>query len=209
VTVPPLDESDPVVRTLVEQLSSHPAVAAWLATGGLVRNFTVVVTNIAEGATPAVHLRVFRPQATLSVIKRGDGLYIDPASYHRYDSVAAAAASVDPAGAARVYATLKPRIEEAYGQLGAPDGTFDRALERAISALLATPIVDAPVRVVPRGLGYAFASADLEALTAAQKQLLRTGPANARAIQSSLRAIALALGIPAERLPSPRPARKG
>jgi len=43
----------------------------------------------------------------------------------------------------------------------------------------------------------------LEGLTAAQKQLLRTGPRNVRIIQSSLRQIALALGIPPERLPAP------
>ena len=36
-----------------------------------------------------------------------------------------------------------------------------------------------------------------------QKQLLRMGPTNARRIQASLRRIALALGIPAGRLPPP------
>lgn len=53
-------------------------------------------------------------------------------------------------------------------------------------------------------LGHGFADPDLEALPAAQKQLLRMGPRNVRIIQSSLREIALALGIPAERLPAPR-----
>ena len=63
--VPPLDETDPLVRSLVAGLSSHPRVADWLATNGLIRNFAVVVINIAEGSTPAVHLRVFRPSAPL------------------------------------------------------------------------------------------------------------------------------------------------
>jgi hypothetical protein len=116
--------------------------------------------------------------------------------------VAAAAASIDPAGAARLYATLKPRIEEAYRELGAPEQTFDRALEHAIVVLLKTPVVDSPVRVETQGgMGYAFASPELEGLTAPQKQLLRTGPANVRTIQSALRAIAIALGIPEDRLP--------
>jgi hypothetical protein len=48
---------------------------------------------------------------------------------------------------------------------------------------------------------YAFASPALEQLSPAQKLLIRTGPANARRIQARLRAIALALGIPASRLP--------
>jgi hypothetical protein len=201
VDVPPLDQTDPLVRSLVAGLSSHPRVADWLATNGLIRNFAVVVINIAEGSTPAVHLRVFRPAATFAVVQHADGLYIDPRSYSRYDGVAAAVASIDAARASRIYATLKPRIEEAHRELGAPDGTFDRSLEKAIVTLLSTPAVDESVRVEPRGAGYGFADPRLERLTAAQKQLLRMGPANARLVQSSLRAIALELGIPAERLP--------
>jgi hypothetical protein len=202
IVVPPLDESDAVVRELVAKLSSHPAVAAWLTTDGLIRNFTVVVANIVEARTPGVHLRALRPSSTFQVFERGGETYIDPRSYQRYDKVAAAAASIDPAGAARLYATLKPRIEDAYRELGAPDQTFDRALERAIVVLLKTPVVDGPVRVETHGAaGYAFASPELEGLSAPQKHLLRAGPANVRTIQSALRAIAVALGIPEERLP--------
>src|SRR4051812_49042044 len=36
VSVPPLDESDSLVRELVRQLTTHPTVAAWLATDGLI-----------------------------------------------------------------------------------------------------------------------------------------------------------------------------
>jgi release factor glutamine methyltransferase len=121
------------------------------------------------------------------------------------DRLAAAAASIDPAGAARLYATLKPRLEEAYRDLGYPQTPFDRTVERAIVLLLETPIVEDPVRVEPHGAaGYAFAAPELEGLTGAQKQLLRTGADNVRVIQSSLRAIAIALGIPASRLPLAR-----
>src|SRR5688500_6021218 len=43
IDVPPLGESDEVVRSLVAGLSSHPRVAAWLTTDNLIRNFTAVV----------------------------------------------------------------------------------------------------------------------------------------------------------------------
>jgi hypothetical protein len=75
-------------------------------------------------------------------------------------------------------------------------------LERAIVLLLETPVQEDPVRVEPRGIVYGFADEDLEDLTPAQKQLLRMGPRNARVVQTTLRAIALALGIPSERLPA-------
>lgn len=205
IVLPPLDQTDPVVRDLLKQITSHPRVAAWLATEGLIRNFVVVVSIVAEGRTPAGQLRVLRPSSGFHVVERGGDLSIDPRSYERYDGLAAAAASIDPTGAARLYATLKPRIEEAYRDLGVPDTPFDRTLERAIVLLLETPIVDDPVQAEPQGgVGYGFAAPNVEALPAAQKQLLRMGPRNVRTIQSSLRAIALALGIPAERLPAPR-----
>lgn len=203
IVLPPLDQTDSLVRDLVKQITSHPRVA-WLATNGLIRNFVVVISMVAEGRTPAGQLRVLRPAAGFHVVERGGDLYLDPRSYERYDGLAAAAASIDPAGAARLYATLKPRVEEAYRDLGVPDTPFDRTLERAIVLLLETPTVEDPVRAEPQGgVGYGFAAPDFEALPAAQKQLLRMGPRNVRAIQSSLRAIALALGIPAERLPAP------
>lgn len=205
IDVPPLDESDALVRELVGQLTSHPRVGAWLATRGLVRNFTVVVSNIAEGKTPAVHLGTLRPSASFGVVERGDYLEIDPRSYDRYTVLADAVASINPTGGAQLYTTLKPRIEEAYRDLGFPDTPFDRTLERAIVLLLETPVVNGPMRVEPQGAaGYGFAEARLEALTDAQKHLLRMGPRNVRVIQAALRAIALALGIPAQRLPTPR-----
>jgi hypothetical protein len=204
IVLPPLDETDPLVRDLVKTLTSHPRIAAWLATQDLIRNFVLVVAAVAEERTPARPLRVLRPSARFHVVERAGALYVDPRSYERFDGLAAAAASIDPAGAARLYATLKPRIEEASRDLGKPDTPFDRTLERAIVLLLETPIVPDPVRAEPQGgVGYGFAAPDLEALPAPQKQLLRMGPRNVRTIQSSLRAIALALGIPPERLPRP------
>jgi hypothetical protein len=201
IEVPPLDESDPLVRELVRKVTSHPSALAWLATNGLIRNFTVVVANVVEGQTPAQHLRVLRPSSPFRVVQPDGRLWIDTRSYSRYDALADAAASIDPAGAARLYATLKPRLEEAYAELGTQPASFDRALERAIVMLLQTPAVDGAVRVEPKGIGYRFADSNLEQLTPAQKQLLRTGPRNVRLVQSSLRRLALALGVAPERLP--------
>lgn len=205
VTVPPLDESDAVVRELVRQLTTNPTVASWLATDGLIRNFTVATANIADGVSPERHLRRLRPAEPFAVVRQGNQYTIDPASYRRYDKVAAAASSIDPDGAAKLYATLKPRIEQAYRELGHPDTSVDGAIEQAIVRLLQTPIVQRPPRVEAggKGIGYVFVDPDLEALSGAQKHLLRMGPENTRAIQQALRAIAISMGIPPARLPQP------
>jgi hypothetical protein len=57
---------------------------------------------------------------------------------------------------------------------------------------------------VPYGAVYHYNDPRLEGLTQAQKQLVRMGAQNVRTIQRKLREIALALGIPQERLPAGR-----
>jgi hypothetical protein len=202
IPIPPLDASDAIVKRLVQALSDSPAVTAWLTTNGLIRNFTVVVANIAEGATPAKQLRVLRPSSAFRVVERDRDSYVDPRSYDRYTVIADAITALDPAGAARLYGTFKPRIEEANRELGSQDQTFDRTLERAIVAILKTPTLDGPVRLKPKGIVYAYADERLEDLTAAQKQFLRMGPRNVAIIKAKLRQIALVLGIPSDQLPA-------
>ena len=202
MTLPPLDASDTLVRTLVQALTESPAVMAWLPTNGLIRNFTVVVSNIAEGATPAKQIKALRPAAPFRIVTRDGSPYADARSYDRYTRIADAVASIDAGGAAKLYATLKPRIEDAQRELGTTD-SFDHTLERAIVALLNTPVADGTERLKLKGIGYGYADDRLESLTPAQKQLLRMGPRNVRAIETKLRDIALALGIPASHLPPP------
>jgi hypothetical protein len=200
IDLPPLDATDALVRQLVRALSSHPRIVAWLTTNGLIRNFTVVVDNVAAGRTPANHLRVLRPAGAFQPIDVGGTMVMDLRSYDRYNDFAAAAASIDADGAARLYATLKPRIEDAYGELG-QNAPFDRTLERAIVHLLQAPAVQGEVALIPRGALYNYNDSRIEGLSQAQKQLLRMGPRNMRVIQRKLRDIAMALGIPSERLP--------
>jgi len=201
VNVPPLGESDPVVRLLVQSMSSHPRVLAWLATDGLIRNFTVVVGNIADGRTPARHLGMLKPTGRFKTVAAGTGLTIDPSSYARYDDLAAAVGTIDPQAAARVYATLKPRIEEAHRELGAQE-PFDATLEQAIVRLVQTPGAIDP-RVIAKGAeGFQYTDERLESLTDSQKLLLRMGPSNGQIVRNKLKEIGIALGIPAARFGS-------
>jgi hypothetical protein len=201
VNVPPLGESDPVVRILVQSMSSHPRVLAWLATDGLIRNFTVVVGNIADGRTPARQLGMLKPTGRFKTVAASNGLTIDPASYARYDDLAAAVGTVDAQAAARVYATLKPRIEEAHRELGSQE-PFDATLEQAIVRLVQTPGAIDP-RVTAKGAeGFQYTDERLESLTDSQKLLLRMGPSNAQIVRNKLKEIGVALGIPAARLGS-------
>jgi hypothetical protein len=199
ITLPPLDDSDSLVRTLARVLLSHPRVAAWLATDGLIRNFTVVVENISNGQTPIPHLLVWKPEEGFGVIENNGSVILDTRSYARYADVADAIDGIDPTEAARLYATLKPRIQEAYVELGYQQ-SFDIALERAIVLLLRTPVTDEVILLESAGALWAHADSALENLAPAQKQLIRMGPRSARRAQAKLREIALAIGVPDARL---------
>ena len=195
IPLPPLSQTDALVRQLVVKLTSHPKALAWLATDGLIANFTVATFNISDEKTPVMHLRTLAPQTPFSVLKTPRGFVVDPKSYHRYDEYAAAVSGLDPAGTARLYLTLKPRITEAYRELGFPEGDFDRVLESAIKGLLATPAIASDAVLREKPLTYAFVDPDIESLTPAQKTLLRMGPDNMRRVQDQLREIARQLGL--------------
>ena len=75
IALPPLAESDPLVRELVRKLSSHPSVTAWLATDGLIRNFTVVASNVADGTRFTMLLPKLRPSSPFLAAKRNNDVY--------------------------------------------------------------------------------------------------------------------------------------
>lgn len=201
----PLDALDPMLRGLMAELSGSPLLAKWLTTGDLTRQIAALVDGAAAGSLPLRLLAPLRPTGAFSVVERGGRATISPASYARYDAMAGAIASLDPAAVARVYRMLAPRLQEAHGELGEGSRTFDSALRDGLRRLAETPIPDGPVAVTARGGVHAFADPRLEALSPAQKLLLRSGPDNARRVQAQLAAIAAALGTPAGAAHSPTP----
>ena len=207
IVLPALDESDTLVRDLVEALTSHPAFAAWLIPDELVRTFVFVIENVAEGHNPAQRLAPLRPTQRFSTDETGGGLTVDPASFNRYNIHAEIVASIDPAGAAALYRTLRPLIDEAYAELGYPDGGFDRTLARAIAMILDTPVLEREARLVERTAFVEYADPALEDLQPVQKQLMAMGPRNVRAVQASVLEIAREIGLDTTRLPVPEVVR--
>ena len=203
IPLPPLDDTDPLVRQLIARLSSHPTVAAWLTTDGLLLNFAVVTQGIANGEIPRRELGTLGPVPPFRTQTLRGNLVVDPSNYRRYDRHAQAVSSLDARGTARLYATLEPRILDAHRRLGATSNDFDPVLERAIVELLKVPVINGTAGLEPRGIGYGFTDSRLENLSAAQKQLLRMGPENVQTVQAKLREIADYLGIPVSTLPRP------
>jgi hypothetical protein len=202
ITLPSLDESDAVARQVAAGLSAHPELARWLSRTALVRTLTVVVVNVAAGETPRPHLEFLAPRQRFRAAGGPARLLVpDPGGFADYDLFADAVASVDAGGAANGYRALAPLFETAYVELGHPEGGFAAALDKAIRALLAVPILREDVELVPHALGFRYVDPKLEGLTPAQKQLLRVGPRNVRLLQGKLRELAAALAPAAPATP--------
>jgi hypothetical protein len=156
---------------------------------------------VAHGKSPKRLLAFARPRGKFRVVKHGSTLVADPRSFHRYDQLADVIASLDPQGTAEALHRLKPLIDEAYAEIGRPGTTFDETLQKAVVELLQVPVPGRDVPLKEKVVTYTYADPRLEGLSDAQRQLLRMGPDNVREVQEALREIALAYGIPADRLP--------
>jgi hypothetical protein len=193
--LPALDASDALIRQLVSAFSSHPQLASWLATPDLVRTFVAIVDKIAIGASPAKNAAFARPKQPFEVAGSGAAMQISQASYDRYNTLASVIESVNIDGAAKAYARIKPLCEQAYRDLGYPDGDFDKKMSLALARLLDTPVPEGPVELRATSVAYQFADPDLESLSSPQKQLLRMGPRNMRIVQAKLREFVKAAGL--------------
>lgn len=138
--------------------------------------------------------RVLRPLLDVPVrgefpVARRDGqLFMAEAGYRRYDAVAQSLAAIDTAAAAEHFHKLRPLFERAYERLGLNPEDFDNAVVRALDQVLATPVIEQPIRLeASDSVVYTYADPRLEGLTGLQKQLLRMGPDNLRRIQAQAR----------------------
>ena len=202
----PLDASDELVRELLPTLTEHPRLATWLITDDLVRRFVVAVDNVADGSNPARHVPFMRPRSRLRTRTDGAGQRLDPAGYGRYDELTRILDSLDLEGAAEIYRRLEPLLNEAYGELGYPDTPFSVALRRAVVRVLEAPAIAPDPVVVPVASFFAYEDERLEELPPVEKQLLLLGPDNLQAVQSAVRELAGAIGIP-DLPPSPAASR--
>ena len=195
VELPELDVSDPFVRDLVAALSAHPDLVRWIVSDGLIRRFVVIVDNIAEGKNPSQHMVFMEPSTGFRITSTNGLVTIDPRSYQRYDSHVQMVDSLNTEGTAELYLLLEPLMDEAYVELGYPETPFRNTLERAITQLLETPILETPPAVRRRATFYEYVDGMLEALMPVQKQFIGIGPNNMRTIQTKVRGFSRVIGI--------------
>lgn len=194
--LPALEDSDKLAREKAAGLSADLSFREWLESDSLIARLTAVINRAAHGQVPRDILAPFAPKEKFKVKTKDGKVVVDPAGYARYDKIAAFAGSVNALDAANVFTYLLPLFDAAQRGLGEPNTSAKEALFTAVRELLAAPVLegDVPLKAGKKGIGWAYADEKLEALSPAQKQMIRLGPKNQRALQLQLRAIAEALG---------------
>ncbi len=192
--LPRLNDSDQLIRDGVVSLTRHEGVNTWLSPNELIRKFVAFVEGVAIGQVAKDPVRDLAPQGPFLASQISEQVYLlDSASYERYDFFSEVVVSLDARRSAEFYLLVHPMLQEAYGELGSPDKKFNDVVFKAIGRLLETPVINKPIRLLRPVVMYQFEDKKLESLSAAQKQLIRMGPKNTRALQVKLSEIALEL----------------
>jgi len=191
--LPPLDQSDPVVRDSLIGLLGEPAVAKFVVPHQVVRDVVVTVDNLPRKKV-AAELRPLQPTSgETAVDTQGATTDLSQQNYQRYAELMDVVRTSDPKALAAVYFRLYPLFQQAYENLGYPGKYFNDRMVQAIDSLLATPDVQGPITLVRPKVFYQFADPKLEALPAGQKVLIRMGPQNASIIKQKLQQLRAAI----------------
>ena len=205
--LPPLDQSDPVVRDSLIGLLGKPAVVKFVVPHQVVRDVVVTVDNLPRKKV-AAELRPLQPTSGETVVDtQGGTTDLSQQNYQRYAELMDVVRTSDPKALAAVYFRLYPLFQQAYENLGYPGKYFNDRMVQAIDSLLATPDVQGPITLVRPKVFYQFADPKLEALPAGQKVLIRMGPQNASIIKQKLQQFRAAITAqPPQMSPPPQAA---
>lgn len=185
--LPPLDESDQYFGLAVAGVFGD-GILNMLADEALIEKFVATIDNLPRQTVADRIKPVSGVQGPFSVDGQ-DGsaqFTVNPSNYGRYDFLVNLMATADQAALVDAYRRFYPLFQEAYVELGYPDGHFNDRVIEVFDHLLATPAVDGPVQLVRPHVLYEFADPELEALSAGQKLLIRTGPEHSLRIKQFL-----------------------
>lgn len=201
--LPEIDESDSYIKKALTDLTGHrKGWLSFLALDGFARRFVATVNNLATD-NAAAELWPVHPTTGRLVTEERDGLtVIGTKNADRYVPLVRFINEIDDRRAVALYARLYPLFQSAYEDLGFPGRSFNDRVIEVIDQLMATPTLAGPIKIKrvdgrldgngaanPSGAGgglYMFEDPTLEASSAGQKILLRSGPENAALLKAKL-----------------------
>lgn len=192
---PPLERQD--IPAALGGLLGTKAAATFLQVDDFPRRFTATVDSLAREHSPSGIWPVLPTPGRFLVEERAEGTVIAPENAARYTPLVLLAGTIDVPAAVRLYRRMYPLLQQAYRDLGFSGRYLNDRVVEVIDVLLATPDapeaprvqllqIRGPVPSLQPWVRYQFVDPDLEALSAGQKILVRTGPVNQRRLKAKL-----------------------
>jgi hypothetical protein len=185
--LPPLDESDEVVRQSLAGAFGKQSFAGVSLSEELIRHLVATVDGLPRQHVPSHLFPLRSPPGRLVTSGKDEVVVLSPDNYARYARYVKLAQALDTKKLVAVYARFYPLLQQAYAEQGYPNRYFNDRLVEVIDHLLAAPEVQGPVELARFGPFFEFADPDLEDLSAGRKLLVRMGPDNAAVIKGKLR----------------------
>lgn len=184
-----LDASDPALRESLAKLFRGGKLPEFVQPLNLIRRIVATIDNLPRGKA-APRLMPVRPTpGALSTMAVGETVVIAADNSARYAPVISLVQAIDSKQLVAVYVRFYPLFQQAYRELGYPQGYFNDRLVVVIDHLLATPNVKTPIALVQPKVLYQYADPELEALSSGQKAMIRIGADNATVLKAKLREV--------------------
>jgi hypothetical protein len=186
---------DPVAA--LTPLLGSKAVLSLLQTDQFAQRLVATVDNLGRSQAPSALWPVNPTPGRFQVLEQAGQTTVNPDNGLRYTPLVLLAESLPVQRSVAWYVQFYPQLQQAYQDLGFPQGYFNDRLVEVIDQLLATPAaqpntalqlteVKGPIASTRPWVRYEFVDPQLEALSAGQKMLLRVGPVNERRLKAKL-----------------------
>ncbi len=182
-----LDHSDAAMRAAMADVFAGHALPSFLHLDRIIRSLVATVDALPRDSVSPTVMPVDPVPGRMAVAQGEGRITLAADNDLRYAPYVAVLKGVDARRAAALYVHHYPLFQQAYRELGYPNGYFNDRLVRVIDMLLATPEVEGPIELAQPKVVYVFADPKLESLPAGQKILLRLGRDNAAAVRAKLR----------------------
>jgi hypothetical protein len=187
--LPSLAAADGPLAAALQALPGARGLGALLAPEALLRHFVATVDNLPRHHL-AVEQRPLRPTPGSFFVTGDDQAgTADARNAERYAPALQVLQVIDAAALYRLYRHWYPLLQQAYQDLGYPDGYFNDRMVAAIDDMLAAPAPAVPPQLERPNVLWVYADPDLESRSAGQRLLLRLPPAQAQAVRTQLHAL--------------------
>ncbi|WP_371377271.1 DUF3014 domain-containing protein [Thalassotalea aquiviva] len=192
IALPKLEASDEFILAKISEISWRKELLDLIVTEDVIRRAVVFTDNFARGDLAYTHLPVKEPDGSFLTDTQGQDnevFTISDVNQQRYLPYIDLLNSFEPETLVAQFIQTKPLFEKAFNELGYPNLTFDDVLQQAIDRVLDMRVINEDVELVRPNVIYQYKDSDLEAMSPADKFLLRIGKENLL----QLKAVALEL----------------